>query len=61
MPGFEFTATFGFHILGIFPPETSVRHLEHILLMLKVPAEKLDEGSTETGASTDVLTAYRVI
>lgn len=61
LPGFEFTATFGFHILGIFPPETSVRHLEHILLMLKVPAEKLDEGSTETGASTDVLTAYRVI
>ncbi|MEZ4711068.1 MAG: putative DNA binding domain-containing protein [Caldilineaceae bacterium] len=61
LPGFEFTATFGFHILGIFPPETSVRHLEHILLTLKVPAEKLDEGSTETGASTDVLTAYRVI
>ncbi len=23
LPGFEFTATFGFHILGIFPPETS--------------------------------------
>ncbi len=20
LPGFEFTATFGFHILGIFPP-----------------------------------------
>ncbi len=61
LPGFEFTATFGFHILGIFPPETSVRELEHILLSLHVPPEKLDEGSTETGASTDVLTAYRVI
>lgn len=61
LPGFEFTATFGFHILGIFPPETSVRHLEHVLLNLNVPAEKLDLGSTETGASTDVLTAYQVI
>ncbi|MCB0062625.1 MAG: putative DNA binding domain-containing protein, partial [Caldilineaceae bacterium] len=61
LPGFEFTATFGFHILGIFPPETPVRQLEHILLTLKVPPEKLDVGSTETGASTDVLTAYKVI
>ncbi|MBK8050560.1 MAG: putative DNA binding domain-containing protein [Anaerolineales bacterium] len=61
LPGFEFTATFGFHILGIFPPETSIRHLEHVLLDLKVPPAKLDEGSTETGATTDVLTAYRII
>jgi hypothetical protein len=61
LPGFEFTATFGFHILGLFPPETSIRHLEHILLSLNVPAEKLDIGSTETGAATDVLNAYRII
>lgn len=61
LPGFEFTATFGFHILGIFPPETSVRHLEHVLLDLNVPADKLDQGSTETGASTDVLNAYQII
>ena len=61
LPGFEFTATFGFHILGIFPPETSVRQLEHILLDLNVPAERLDQGSTEVGATTDVLTAYRII
>jgi hypothetical protein len=61
LPGFEFTATFGFHILAIFPPETSVRQLEHILLAMKVPAAKLDEGSTETGATTDVITAYRMI
>ncbi len=61
LPGFEFTATFGFHILGIFPPETSIRQLEHVLLTLNVPAEKLDVGSTETGASTDVLSAYEVI
>ena len=61
LPGFEFTATLGFHILGIFPPDTPVRQLEHILLSLNVPVEKLDAGSTETGAATDVLTAYRLI
>jgi hypothetical protein len=61
LPGFEFTATFGFHILGIFPPETSVRHLEHVLLQLQVPPGKLDEGSTETGANADVLSAYKAI
>lgn len=61
LPGFEFTATFGFHILGIFPPETSVRQLEHILLDLHVPPDRLDHGSTEVGATTDVLTVYRII
>jgi hypothetical protein len=61
LPGFEFTATFGFHILGIFPPETSVRQLEHILLDLNVPPDRLDQGSTEVGATTDVLTAYKII
>jgi hypothetical protein len=61
LPGFEFTATLGFHILGIFPPESTVRELEHILLGLNVPAELLDRGSTEVGATVDVLTSYRVI
>lgn len=61
LPGFEFTATFGFHILGIFPPDTPLRKLEHILLSLNVPVDKLDIGSTETGSATDVLTAYKVI
>lgn len=61
LPGLEFTATLGFHILGIFPPETTVRELEHLLLMLRVPAEKLDQGSGEVGATSDVLTAYRMI
>jgi len=61
LPGFEFTATFGFHILGIFPPETSVRELEYLLLKLNVPPDKLDEGSTEVGPTADVLTAYRLI
>ena len=47
LPGFEFTATLGFHILGIFPPET--------------PLRELDQGSSEVGATVDVLTAYRLI
>jgi hypothetical protein len=61
LTGFEFTATFGFHILGIFPPDTPVRDLEFLLLQLNIPTEKLDEGATEVGATSDVLTAYRVI
>jgi hypothetical protein len=61
LPGFEFTATFGFHVLAIFAPGTSVRSLEHLLLQLKVPVDRLDAGATEVGATTDVLTAYRLI
>ncbi|MEM7114471.1 MAG: RNA-binding domain-containing protein [Chloroflexota bacterium] len=61
LPGFEFTATFGFHILGIFPQETPVSYLEHLLLTLNVPLDQLREGSSTVGATTDVLTAYRVI
>ncbi len=61
LPGFELTCTLGFHVLGIFPPDTSVRELEHLLLDLNVPAEKLDIGSGEVGATSDVLTAYRLI
>ncbi len=61
LPGFEFTATFGFHILGIFPPEKSLRELEHLLLSLNIPAEELDKGASMVGASSDVLAAYRLI
>jgi hypothetical protein len=61
LPGFEFTATFGFHILGIFPPDTPVSFLEHLLLELRVPLEHLSKGSAAVGATSDVLTAYRVI
>lgn len=61
LPGFEFTATFGFHILGIFPPETPVSYLEHLLLDLNVPLKLLHKGSAAVGATSDVLTAYRVI
>ncbi len=61
LPGFEFTATFGFHILGIFPPEKPVREIEHILLDLNIPTDQLDDGSATVGATSDVLTAYRRI
>ncbi len=61
LPGFEFTATFGFHILGIFPPEKPVREIEHLLLDLRIPTDQLDDGSATVGATSDVLTAYRVI
>ncbi|MCZ7542474.1 MAG: putative DNA binding domain-containing protein [Anaerolineae bacterium] len=61
LPGFEFTATFGFHILCIFSPKTTVRELEHILLTLRVPPHVLDEGNSDVGASSDVLTCYEVV
>lgn len=61
LPGFEFTATFGFHILGIFPSETSVSFLEHLLLTLHIPRELLQQGSATVGATSDVLTAYQII
>lgn len=61
LPGFEFTATLGFHVLGIFPPDTPGRELEHLLLMLNVPRDQIDLGSANVGATSDVLTAYRLI
>lgn len=61
LPGFEVTATFGFHILGIFPPNKSVREIEHLLIDMNIPTDQLDEGSATVGATTDVLTVYRLI
>ncbi|MEW6179722.1 MAG: RNA-binding domain-containing protein [Chloroflexota bacterium] len=61
LPGFEFTATFGFHILCIFPPHKTVREMEHLLLSLNIPPDQIDEGSQTVGATEDVLTVYRVI
>lgn len=61
LPGFEFTATFGFHVLGIFPPGTPIRLLEHILLSLNVPLEVLDRGDPAAGSTADVLEAYQAI
>lgn len=59
LPGFEFTATFGFHILAIFPETTSIRLMEHLLLSLGVPEERF--GSGEVGATSDTLRAYEVL
>lgn len=61
LPGFEFTATFGFHILGIFSPDKPVREIEHLLLDLNIPPDQLDHGSDTIGATADVLTAYQTI
>ncbi len=61
LPGFELTATFGFHILAIFPPRTPIRSIEHVLLQLNVPFELLDAGDTEVGPTCDVLIAYRTM
>jgi hypothetical protein len=61
LPGFEFTATFGFHILAIFPKNKPVRELEYLLINLNIPADQLDDGSATVGATSDVLTAYRLI
>lgn len=61
LKGFEFTATFGFHILGIFDPDTPLRDLEFLLLKLNIPPDRLDEGATDVGATTDVINAYQLI
>jgi hypothetical protein len=61
LPGFEFTATLGFHILAIFPAVKPVREIEHLLLNLNIPSDQLDVGSSTVGATSDVLTTYRMI
>jgi hypothetical protein len=61
LPGFEFSATFGFHVLAIFPPEKPAREIEHLLIDLNIPPSQLDDGSATVGATTDVLTAYRLL
>ena len=59
LPGFEFTAAFGFHILAIFPETTSIRLMEHLLLSLGVAEDRF--GSGEVGATSDVLRAYEML
>lgn len=61
LPGFEFTATFGFHILAVFSPEKPIRDIEHLLLTLNIPTDQIDDGSATVGATTDVISAYRLI
>jgi hypothetical protein len=61
LPAFEFTATFGFHIMAIFSPDKDVREIEHLLLSMNIPGDQLDVGSSTVGATVDVLTAYKMI
>jgi len=61
LPGFELTATFGFHVLAIFDPMTPLRTIELTLLRLNVPGGLLTAGETEVGSTTDVVTAYRIM
>ncbi|HOV07352.1 MAG TPA: putative DNA binding domain-containing protein [Anaerolineaceae bacterium] len=61
LPGIEFTATFGFHIIGLFSPTKSIREIEHTLLDLGIPPANIDDGNPAIGASIDVITAYRII
>lgn len=61
LPGFEFTAAYGFHILAVFPPDTTIRKLDYLLLTLSVPEDQLETGSSQVGATADVLTAYETI
>lgn len=61
LPGIEITATFGFHIIGLFSPSKPIREIEHLLLSVNIPAQLLDEGSSTVGATTDVLSIYRAI
>ena len=61
LPGFEFTATLGFHILGLFSPQKNIREIDHLLLNLSIPPQSLDDGTPAIGASVDVLTAYTLI
>jgi len=61
LPGIEFTATFGFHIIGLFSPKKNIREIEHLLIDLGIPAHQLEEGNPAIGASVDVLAAYRII
>jgi hypothetical protein len=61
LPGFEFTATLGFHILALFSPQKNIREIEHLLLNLSIPPQSLDDGTPAIGASVDVLSAYAMI
>ena len=61
LPGFEFTATFGFHILGLFSPNKDPREIEHLLLDLSIPVTQLNKGDPAIGSSVDVIRAYQLI
>jgi hypothetical protein len=61
LPGFEFTAMLGFHIIGLFSPNKNIREIEHLLIDLGITPEQLDDGTTTVGTSVDVIRAYQLI
>lgn len=61
LPGFELTAMLGFHIIGLFSPSKSIREIEHLLIEVGVPPDKLDDGITTVGSTVDVIRAYQLI
>lgn len=61
LPGFEFTAMLGFHIIGLFSPTKNSREIEHLLIDLGIKPEQLDDGTTTVGTSVDVIRAYQLI
>ncbi len=61
LPGFELTAMLGFHIIALFSPTKSVREIEHLLIELGIPPDRLDEGITTIGSTVDVIRAYQLI
>ena len=61
LPGFEFTAMFGFHILALFSPDKNIREIEHLLIDLGISSELIDNGSTTIGATVDVIRSYQLI
>jgi PHP family Zn ribbon phosphoesterase len=61
LPGIEFTATFGFHIIGLFSADKNPREIEHLLLDLSIPVNQLDKGDPAIGSSVDVIRAYQLI
>lgn len=61
LPGFEFTSHYGAHVLGIFPPNTSISLIEATLLHLGVPADKLKVGTTSVPDTEHVTDAYEII
>jgi hypothetical protein len=61
LPGFELTAGQGIHILALFPDDTPLRLLDHLLLRFGVPLDLLDDGVADIDRLADAATVCRVV
>jgi hypothetical protein len=61
LPGFEFTAHFGAHILGVFSPEHPLSLIEATLIQLGVPPDQLKSGICGIANTRHVTEAYEII